>query len=91
MVEARALKAIWLNNFRQFEEQIRRVAAKFADEELATGLTKLKRAIRSGDEDRKPLAQYRCEELEEMRRNFWGSSIRGTSPRPAPTRTRRGE
>ena len=61
-----------VNNFRQFEEQIRRVAAKFADEELATGLTKLKRAIRSGDEDRKPLAQYRREELEEMRRNFWG-------------------
>ena len=61
-----------VNNFRQFEEQIRRVAVKFADEELATGLTQLKRAIRSADEDRKPLAQYRREELEEMRRNFWG-------------------
>ena len=62
-----------VNNFRQFKEQIRRIAARSADEELAAGLTKLKRAIRSADEDRKPLAQYRREELEEMRRNFWGS------------------
>jgi putative two-component system hydrogenase maturation factor HypX/HoxX len=61
-----------VNNFRQFEEQIRRIAHKFAAEELVAGLTQLKRAIRAADESRKPLEQYRREELDEMRRNFWG-------------------
>jgi hypothetical protein len=60
------------NNFTQFEEQIRRIAAKFATEELVAGLTGLKHAIRAADENRKPLGQYRREELDEMRRNFWG-------------------
>jgi putative two-component system hydrogenase maturation factor HypX/HoxX len=78
-----------VNNFRQFEEQIRRVAAKFADEKLATGLTKLKRAIRSADEHRKALAQYRREELDEMRRakdrlayatTGWSSTIGDVQP-----------
>jgi len=62
-----------VNNFRQFEEQIRRIAAKFAAEETVAGLTSLKRAIRAADEQRKALAQYRSEELEQMRRNFWGA------------------
>jgi putative two-component system hydrogenase maturation factor HypX/HoxX len=62
-----------VNNFRQFEDQIRRIVAKFAAQERATGLSKLKQAIRVVDEERKPLAQYRYEELEEMKRNFWGS------------------
>ncbi|PWT84154.1 MAG: hydrogenase maturation protein [Blastocatellia bacterium] len=62
-----------VNNFRQFEEQIRRIAARFATEEEVAGLTRLKRAIRVADEERKPLARYRAEELAEMRRNFWGA------------------
>lgn len=62
-----------VNNFRQFEEQIRRIAAKFAAGEIVAGLTRLKGAMRAADEDRKPLAQYRSAELDEMRRNFWGS------------------
>jgi putative two-component system hydrogenase maturation factor HypX/HoxX len=61
-----------VNNFKQFEDQIRRIVAKFAAQERATGLSKLKQAIRVVDEERKPLAQYRHEELEEMKRNFWG-------------------
>ena len=61
-----------VNNFTQFEEQIRRIAAKLAAHEQFAGLSKLKRAIREADEQRKPLAQYRHEELEEMKRNFWG-------------------
>jgi putative two-component system protein, hydrogenase maturation factor HypX/HoxX len=62
-----------VDNFKSFEEQIHRIAAKFAAEEGIAGLTKLKRAIRAADEARKPLAQHRDEELAEMRRNFWGA------------------
>ena len=62
-----------VNNFRQFEEQIRRIAAKFAAGEIVAGLTRLKGAMRAADEDRKPLAQCRSAGLNEMRRNFWGS------------------
>jgi len=61
-----------VNNFEQFEDQIRRIAARFVAQEKLTGLSKLKTAIRAADEQRKPLAQYRREELEEMKRNFWG-------------------
>ena len=62
-----------MNNFRQFEEQIRRISAKFAAGEIVAGLTRLKGALRAAEEDRKPLAQYRSAELDEIRRNFWGS------------------
>ena len=62
-----------VNNFRQFEDQIRRIATRFVAEEEVVGLTKLKQAVRAADEERKPLAQYRLEELEQMRRNFWGA------------------
>ncbi len=62
-----------MNNFQQFENQIRLIAEKFAEREKSAGLTQLKAAIRHADEQRKPLAQYRHEELEQMKRNFWGA------------------
>ncbi len=62
-----------VNNFQQFENQIRLIAEKFAEREKSAGLTQLKAAIRHADEQRKPLAQYRHEELEQMKRNFWGA------------------
>ena len=65
-----------VNNFQQFENQIRRMAVRFATQESLTGLTELKKAIRTADEQRKPLARYRSEELEEMKRNFWGEDRR---------------
>jgi putative two-component system hydrogenase maturation factor HypX/HoxX len=61
-----------VNNFQQFENQIRGIATRFAAQERSAGLSHLKTAIRTADEQRKPLAQYRHEELEQMKRNFWG-------------------
>lgn len=52
------------------ERKGRRIAMKFASEGLVAGLTEFKRAIRAADEDRKPLARCRSEELDEMWRNF---------------------
>src|SRR5205807_929472 len=80
-----------VNNFRQFEDQVRRVAAKFAAEEDAAGLTRLKSAIRAADEARKPLDEYRREELEEMRRNFWGPDRGYHTARSAFVRKRPGK
>ena len=49
-----------------------RAAARAADvEELARRLA-AKRAARAADEAKKPLAAYRAEELERMKRNFYG-------------------
>ena len=62
-----------VNNFQQFENQIRGIATRFACQERSAGLSQLKTAIRTADEQRKPLAQYRHEELEQMKRNFWGA------------------
>ena len=61
-----------MDNFRQFEDQIRRIAEKFAVIEQTAGLSRLKQAIRAADEQQKPLAHYRDQELAEMKRNFWG-------------------
>ncbi|QSA97940.1 enoyl-CoA hydratase-related protein [Methylococcus sp. EFPC2] len=59
-------------SFERFRDQIIRVAESLArGEELAAQLAR-KQAEREAEERVKALAQYRREELEEMKHNFWG-------------------
>ena len=58
--------------FCRFREQIVRIAEHLArSPRYATWLAD-KQAIRAQDERLKPLQQYRSDELEEMKKNFWG-------------------
>jgi len=49
-----------------------RAAARLADAEGLALRLAAKRAARAADEARKPLAAYRAEELQRMKRNFYG-------------------
>ncbi|MGZ8218994.1 hydrogenase maturation protein [Methylomagnum sp.] len=60
------------SQFSQFREQIARVAEKLAHSERYYTWLLEKRANRKADEHSKSLESYRHEELEEMKRNFWG-------------------
>ncbi|WP_280232746.1 hydrogenase maturation protein [Nocardia cyriacigeorgica] len=54
-----------------FGEWVRREAALLADSPELEGRLVAKKQRREADETRKPLAEYRAEELTEMRRNFY--------------------
>lgn len=58
--------------FGHFREQVARIAERLAGSEHYYAWLTQKRVRREDDERMKPLEQYRAEELEEMRRNFWG-------------------
>jgi putative two-component system hydrogenase maturation factor HypX/HoxX len=60
------------SNFSGFREQIGRIAEKLAQSEHYYAWLQDKRAARETDECAKPLERYRHEELEEMKKNFWG-------------------
>jgi putative two-component system hydrogenase maturation factor HypX/HoxX len=58
--------------FARFRDQISRIAERLSrDRQYGTWLAQ-KRARREQDERIKPLEHYRREELEEMKKNFWG-------------------
>lgn len=58
--------------FAQFRDQISRIAEKLSrDRQYGTWVAQ-KRARREQDERIKPLEHYRWEELEAMKKNFWG-------------------
>ncbi len=60
------------SRFGLFRDQIVRIAEHLAQSPRhASGLAQ-KQALRAQDERRKPLAEYRSAELEEMKKNFWG-------------------
>lgn len=60
------------DRFREFRNQISRIAEKLSrDPRYGTWLAE-KQARREQDERLKPLEHYRREELEEMKKNFWG-------------------
>lgn len=56
----------------RFRDQIVRIAEKLARSEHFNILLNRKRVVREHEEAIKPLADYRAEELTEMKRNFWG-------------------
>ena len=56
----------------EFLEHVRSVARELADPAQFQSRLAAKRARRADDEARKPLAQYRAEELGRMRLNFYG-------------------
>jgi putative two-component system hydrogenase maturation factor HypX/HoxX len=60
------------SHFSQFREQVARIAEKLAHSERYYPWLLEKRATRKADESTKSLESYRHEELEEMKRNFWG-------------------
>jgi putative two-component system hydrogenase maturation factor HypX/HoxX len=62
------------SHFSQFREQIARIAEQLAHSGRYRAWLEAKRVERAADEQRKPLAAYREEELAEMRRNFWGEA-----------------
>lgn len=59
-------------DFAQFRDQIVRVAEQRAHGPQFRQRLAQKRAEREAHERARPLADYRAEELEHMRRNFWG-------------------
>ena len=59
--------------FRRFRDQITRIAeGLIRSPEKYGAMLAQKQANREADERRKPLEQYRMEELEEMKKNYWG-------------------
>ena len=56
----------------EFDERVRRKAAKLAAKKKFPKLLARKHEAREADEADKPLADYRAEELERMRLNFYG-------------------
>ncbi|MDH4191167.1 MAG: hydrogenase maturation protein [Betaproteobacteria bacterium] len=56
----------------EFRAQLSEIAAELACRSDFAALIEAKRARRAADEARKPLAAYRAEELERMKRNFFG-------------------
>jgi putative two-component system hydrogenase maturation factor HypX/HoxX len=60
------------SHFSQFRDQISRVAEKLARSEQYYAWLSEKRNAQALDESTKALERYRHEELEEMKRNFWG-------------------
>ena len=61
--------------FTLFREQVVRIAENLAHGPLFSHQLAQKRAERAAHERAKPLARYRAEELEHMKRNFWGEDI----------------
>ena len=60
------------SNFAGFQDQIVRIAEKMARSVNFDAAMAQKRQARQTEEDLKPLAQYRQEELDRMKLNFWG-------------------
>lgn len=58
--------------FPYFREQIVRIAENIAHGGQFERLLEEKRSLRVADENTKPLAHYRAEELDQMKLNFWG-------------------
>ncbi len=58
--------------FGRFREQITRIAENLARSPSYGAWLAQKQATRERDERLKPLQRYRSEELEEMKKNFWG-------------------
>ncbi len=56
----------------RFGDQIVRMAERLAHDSQYDAWLDRKLTIRAVDEQRKPLVEYRHEELEEMSKNFWG-------------------
>lgn len=56
----------------RFRDQIVRIAENLAHGPRYEAWLSQKRAIREDDEKLRPLARYREDELEEMKRNYWG-------------------
>lgn len=64
--------ALGSDGLASFREQIERIARQAAAAPDFAAQLAAKAARRVRDEQEKPLAQYRAEELEHMKRNFWG-------------------
>jgi len=60
------------SHFNSFNRQIVRIAEKLAHGPQFKAWLSQKRAVREDDEILRPLARYRQDELEEMKRNYWG-------------------
>ena len=58
--------------FGRFRDQIIRIAEKLSQSPPHGTWLAQKQATREQDERRKPLQHYRMEELQEMKKNFWG-------------------
>ena len=59
--------------FRGFCDQVGRMAEGLARSPRYGAWLDQKRATREMDERIKPLERHRCDELDEMRKNFWGA------------------
>jgi putative two-component system hydrogenase maturation factor HypX/HoxX len=59
-------------NYSRFRDQVSRIAEKLTDNSRYYAWLSEKRASREIDERHKPLEEYRTEELERMKVNFWG-------------------
>ncbi len=58
--------------FQRFRDQVTRIAEEFCRSPKHRATLGQKQAVREKDERRKPLANYRSEELEQMKKNYWG-------------------
>ncbi len=65
--------ALGSDGLASFREQIERIARQAAAAPDFAAQLAAKAERRTRDEQEKPLAQYRAEELEHMNRNLWGA------------------
>ncbi len=64
-----------IDAFALFRDQVTRIAEKLAQSEQLDFWLSEKQGVREADEKVKPLEEYRFEELEQMKRNFWGEDL----------------